>query len=204
MHKMTSSKVAVIIFLTLLSSFLLTACHSNPSQPAPSAPQEAKSNASGLPLQLTVKTDRQTLRMSDSLNLQIQLLNSGKEDLYIWKGDLCWNVARGLSLFLIDHKGDAAHGSFVLDCSPTPPANGELSEFILLHPGEAHTEQRSFGVRQLVNDPGTYSLRVTYSSFLSESFIKHTYSDDPIASRAVWTSDRPLVVAQPTQLNITR
>jgi hypothetical protein len=44
-------------------------------------------------LRLAVRTDRQTYRMSDKIKMETQLLNVGREDVYIWDWDLCWNPA---------------------------------------------------------------------------------------------------------------
>jgi hypothetical protein len=101
----------------------MAACQSAPVQP------ERAANQPGVPLQLTVRTDRQTYRISDNLRLETQLLNTGEEDIYIWNWDLCWNFARGLSIYLIAPNGSAAHGDFLFDCVPPPPRKGDVYEF---------------------------------------------------------------------------
>ena len=72
-------------------------------------------------LELTVKTDQQTYRMSDKIRMETQLLNAGNEDVYIWEWDLCWNPARGLSMYLTASDGSACAWRlpFRLCASPT-------------------------------------------------------------------------------------
>jgi hypothetical protein len=43
-------------------------------------------------LELTVRTDQQNYRMSDKIRMESQLLNAGKEDVYIWDWDLCCGI----------------------------------------------------------------------------------------------------------------
>jgi hypothetical protein len=43
---------------------------------------------------------------------------------------LCWNIARGLSMYLIAPDGSPAHGDFLFDCVPPPPKEGNVYAFI--------------------------------------------------------------------------
>ena len=90
-------------------------------------------DAAALPL--AVRTDRQSYRMSDKIKMETQLLNAGREDVYIWDWDLCWNPARGLSMRVTTPGGVEVHGDFLFDCLPPPPVEGLVSDFIKLEPG---------------------------------------------------------------------
>ena len=78
------------------------------------SPVEQRAETAGPALELAVRTDRQTYRMSEKIRMEAQLLNTGKEDVYIWDWDLCWNLARGLSMYVTKPDGKAVHGDFFL------------------------------------------------------------------------------------------
>jgi hypothetical protein len=54
---------------------------------------------------------------------------------YIWEWDLCWNFARGLSMYLTTADGTPVRGDFLFDCVPPPPKEGNVYAFIKLEPG---------------------------------------------------------------------
>jgi len=64
------------------------------------------------PLYLTVRTDRQTCRMSDTIRMETHSSTPGNEDVYIWDWDSCWNPARGLSVYVKAPDGSPVHGEF--------------------------------------------------------------------------------------------
>jgi len=146
-------------------------------------------------LQLTVRTNHQTYRMSDKIRMETQLLNTGNEDVYIWEWDLCWNLARGLSMYLTKPDGTPVQGDFLFDCVPPPPKEGKVYAFIKLEPGRFYGIADEIKVTDVVNKPGEYDISVTYNSFISRSFIKEFLKHDPISALPVWTMEQPMVKA---------
>lgn len=65
-----------------------------------------------LPLELVLKADRNTYRMSDSLHLETRITNVGEEEIYIRESDLSWNPARGLSMRIIGADGKYVQAGF--------------------------------------------------------------------------------------------
>jgi len=149
----------------------------------------------GPALELTVRVDRQTYRISDTIRMEAQLLNNGNEDVYIWDWDLCWNPARGLSMYLTSTGGSPAHGDFLFDCVPPPPKEGNVYAFIKLEPGRFYGVADEIKVTDVVSKPGEYDISVTYSSFASRSFIKEFLQHDPISKLPVWTMEQPTITA---------
>lgn len=163
---------------------------------AASAGQSNKGPTSDPPvLRLVVRADRQTYRMSDKIKMEIQLLNVGNEDVYIWDWDLCWNPARGMSMYVTTPDGVAVHGNLLFDCVPPPPSEGHVYAFIKLEPGRFYGIADEINVTDVVSKPGRYNIVVTYNSFLSRSFIKKFLSNDPIANLPVWTMEQPAIKA---------
>lgn len=146
-------------------------------------------------LELAVRTDRRTYRMSDKIKIETQLLNTGNEDVYIWDWDLCWNPARGISVYVTTPEGSAVHGHFFFDCVPPPPAQGRVYDFVRLEPGRFYGAADEINVTDVVSKPGEYNIDVTYNSFISRSFIKEFLSHDPIAKLPVWTMEQPTIKA---------
>ena len=146
-------------------------------------------------LRLAVRTDRQIYRMSDKIKIETQLLNVGREDVYIWDWDLCWNPARGLSMYVTTPNGAAVHGNFLFDCLPPPPAEGHVYAFIKLEPGRFYGIADEVKVTDVVSKPGQYNIDVTYNSFISRSWINEFLSHDPIAKLPLWTMEQPTIKA---------
>lgn len=118
-------------------------------------------------LQLTVRTDRHTYRMSDKVRMETQLLNTGNEDVYIWEWDLCWNFARGLSMYLTTPDGTPVQGDLLFDCVPTPPKEGKVYAFVKLEPGRFYGIADEIKVTDVVSKAGEYDISVTYNSSIS-------------------------------------
>ena len=146
-------------------------------------------------LELAVRTDRQTYRMSDKIKMETRILNTGNEDVYIWDWDLCWNPVRGLSMHVSTPDGSEVHGEVLFDCVPPPPKEGRIYDFIRLEPGRLYGTADEIKVTDVVSKPGRYNIDVTYNSFLSRSFIKEFLSHDPIAKLPVWTMEQPTIKA---------
>ena len=173
------------VLLYLVIAAMTSAVGQSNKAPTPAAPA----------LRLAVSTDRQTYRMSDKIKMETQILNAGREDVYIWGWDLCWNPARGLSMYVTKPDGKAVHGDFLFDCLPPPPAEGHVYDFIKLEPGRFYGITDEIKVTDVVSKPGEYVIDVTYNSFISRSFIKDYLSHDPIAKLPVWTMEQPTIKA---------
>lgn len=154
------------------------------------------------PLQLTVRTDHHTYRMSDTVRMETRLLNTGNEDVYIWEWDLCWNFARGLSMYLTTPDGSPVKGDFLFDCVPPPPKEGNVYAFIKLEPGRFYGIADEIKVTDIVSKPGEYDIGVTYNSSISDSFIKEFLKNDPISRLPVWTMEQPAIKAPSVRIVI--
>lgn len=175
--------VRVFVLVCLATASMAVAQSNKASKPA--AP----------PLELTVKTDRQSYRMSDKIRMEARLLNAGNEDVYIWQWDLCWNPARGLSMYVTTLEGLDVHGDFLFDCVPPPPSEGRVYDFIKLEPGRFYGVADEIKVTDVVSKPGEYDIKVTYNSFISGSFIKKFLGHDPISKLPLWTMEQPTITA---------
>ena len=147
-------------------------------------------------LKLSVRTDRQVYRLSEEMILETQVLNVGPRDVYIWESDLCWNPARGFSMYITATKGGSPVSSNVLlDCLPPPPQTGDAYQFIKIKPREFHGTWDALKIKDFVNKPGEYDIEVTFNSFLSDTFIHKYFAGDPIAKLPLWTNDKPPLTA---------
>jgi hypothetical protein len=162
----------------------------------------SKPNAAALAL--AVRTDRHTYRMSDIIQMETRILNTGNEDVYIWDWDFCWNPARGLSRHVTTPDGTPVQGSFLFDCVPPPPVKGNVYAFIKLEPQQFHGVADEIKVTDIVSQPGEYDIQVTYNSFLSSSFIQKFLSRDPISNLPVWTMEQPTITAPSIRIVISR
>ncbi len=156
-----------------------------------------------LPLQLSVRTDRQVYRFTDAIKIEVQLLNAGNEDIYLWSWDLCWNPARGLSMAIASPDGFPVSGKLLLDCIPPMPRAGDSYGFVRIEPGQFNGRVDAFKIADLVDKPGEFNVDVRYGSFLSEEFISKSLARDPIAMLPVWTMERPAVSASTIHIAVT-
>ena len=171
---------ALLIFATVVSAAQSTP--GSKQQPAPS-------------LKLTLRTDRQVYRLSEEITLEAQVLNISSKDVYIWESDFCWNPAKGFSMYITAQDGTPVRSRFLLDCLPPPPKPGGAYQFIKLGRQEFHGVRDIFKINDFVDKPGEYDIEVTFNSFLSDSFMREDFADDPIAKLPLWTNDKPPVTA---------
>lgn len=127
--------------------------------------------------------------------MKVELSNVSKKDIYIWASDLCWNPAKGLSMHMTSADGSQARGDVLLDCVPPPPRSGGLNTLIRIQPGQSYSRTDTFKVRDLINMPGEFDIRITFRSFLSREFIEEFLSKEPIATVPVWTMEEPPLAA---------
>lgn len=153
-------------------------------------------------LQLTVRTDHHTYRMSDKVRMETQLLNTGNEDVYIWEWDLRWNFARRLSMYLTTPDGTAVQGDFLFDCVPPPQKEGNVYAFVKLEPGRFYGITDEIKMTDVVSKPGEYDLSVTYNSSISRSFLKEILKHDAISTLSVWTMEQPAIKAPKVRIII--
>lgn len=63
--------------------------------PALAARVNKADNPASPTLQLTVRTDQHTYRMSDKVRMETQLLNTGNEDVYTFGNGICAGILPG-------------------------------------------------------------------------------------------------------------
>jgi hypothetical protein len=169
-----------------------------------SSKRSAEVTAAHSTLQLTLKTNQNVFRMSDTLRMETRLTNVGNEAVYIWESDLCWNPARGLSMRITGSDGTDVQSSFLLDCVPPPPRQGDVYQFIKLAPKAFYGHNEQFKVSDLVNGPGDYDVAVTFNSFLRADFIAKYYASDPISKLPLWTMDSPTITSNRIHISVKR
>jgi len=130
------------------------------------------------------------------------LVNTGKEDVYFWNWDLCWNPASGLTLRLVATDGKLATGKMLLDCMPPPPVKDDPYQFVKLAPMTTHGRVDDFKISDLVETPGEYDVEVTFRSFLSRKWVREFLSDQEIAKLPLWTMSEPVLKSKRIHLRI--
>ncbi len=156
---------------------------------------QAPSKQAAVPLQLSVRIDRQTYRMSDSMKMETQITNIGNDDVYLYDWNLCWNFARWLKMMVFDSKGAYVHTHFLVDCVPPPPRPGDVYQFIKLEPGRFYGIADESPIRDMVNEPGEYDLDVSYESCMPAELVSEFFSHDPISKLPLWTMEKPILKA---------
>jgi hypothetical protein len=151
-------------------------------------------------VELTLKAEHDIYRMSDTLQMEIRLSNSGGKDVYIWEKDMCWNPARGLSVRITTSAGKYVQSPALLDCLQPPPAAGDAYQFVKISPRTFYGHVHRFKVSNLVDKPGEYTLFATFNSFLSAHFIAETFPREPISK--LWTTDMPTITSNRIHIKV--
>jgi hypothetical protein len=163
------------------------------NNPAPTTRLPCPSESQPLPLELTLRADRNVYKMSDTLRLETQLRNVSEEDVYIWQWDMCWNQARGLSMSIVDTDGKYVQSRFLLDCVPPPPRRGDPYQFFKLVPGSFYGRTQDFKLKDFLSKPGEYDVSATFNSFLSSEWVAQVLESEPISKLSLWTMEHPTV-----------
>jgi hypothetical protein len=158
--------------------------------------------ASSQQLELALKADRDSYRLSDTLHLETRVTNVGQSDVYIWEWDMCWNLARGLTMRIVDAQGKDVQGRVLLDCVPPPPRQKDVYQFFKLAQGDFHGRAEAFALSDLVNGPGDYDISATFSGSLSSKWIAEFLGRDPIAKLPLWTMDKPRLASNRVHITV--
>jgi hypothetical protein len=170
--------------------------------PAPQSKPSDRGASRPFPLELILRADRSMYRMSDTLRLETQLRNISNEDIYIWQWDLCWNPARGLTMWIIGADGKTVQGSFFADCVPPPPRSGDPYQFVKVGPGNLYGLFEDLKLSEYLNKPGEYDIYATFNSFLSADFVTQFLGHDPISKLPLWTMERPTIISERIHITV--
>ena len=122
----------------------------------------------GSPLEVTLKTDRDSYKLGDEISVQVLLTNTSKSPLYIY-APLDWGESASLSLWLKDAvSGKDVPEEFIADALPPPP--GSKDAFVKLLPDHIYgVVLRSKFAQLNVQKSGTYELVAEYHSPIPSS-----------------------------------
>ncbi len=122
----------------------------------------------GSPLEVTLKTDRDSYKLGDEITVQVLLTNRSKSPLYIYAA-LDWGESASLSLWLKDAvSGKDVPEEFIADALPPPP--GSKDAFVKLLPDHVYGVVLRSKLAQLnVQKSGTYELLAEYHSPIPSS-----------------------------------
>jgi hypothetical protein len=157
---------------------------------------------SSLRLSLTIRTEQQTYRLGDKVQLQAQLTNTGSGTLFLFD-DVCWNPGNFLTLqvFAMSGKEVSVPLTYLRDCLPPPPHQNDTSNFFRLDPQTFYGVIEKFDVRELVPESGDYDIVVHYQGALSADWIAK-YGGEKIAALPVWTREQPLLTSNRLRISI--
>jgi len=120
------------------------------------------------PLELTLRTDKDSYKLVDNITVQVLLTNRSKSPMYIY-ATLDWGESASLSLWLKDvASGKDVPEEFIADALPPPP--GSKDAFVKLLPDHVYGVVLSSKLAQLnVQKSGTYELVAEYHSPIPSS-----------------------------------
>jgi hypothetical protein len=122
----------------------------------------------GSPLELTLRTDKDSYKLGDNITVQVLLTNRSKSPVYLY-ATLDWGESASLSLWLKDVvSGKDVPEEFIADALPPPP--GSKDAFVKLLPDHVYGVVLKSKLAQLnVQKSGTYELVAEYHSPIPSS-----------------------------------
>jgi|SRR6202521_1333046 len=157
---------------------------------------------SSLHLSLTIRADRQSYQLNDTVPLEVRLTNTGPGTLYLFD-DVCWNPGNFLTLevFTVSGKEVSVPITYLRDCLPPPPRRNDTSRFFRLEPQTFYGVLEKYAVRELVAEPGEYDVVVHYEGALSTDWIAK-YGGARLAALPIWTREQPLLTSNRLRINV--
>jgi hypothetical protein len=115
------------------------------------------------PLEVTLKTDRDSYKLGDEISVQVLLTNRSKSPIYIY-APLDWGESASLSLWLKDTvSGKDVPEEFIADALPSPPDSRDA--FVKLLPNHLYGVVITTRLAELnVQKSGAYELVAEYHS----------------------------------------
>jgi hypothetical protein len=137
-------------------------------------------------LGVVIRTTSSAYRVSDTVQLEIQLSNIGTTPLLI-RRQLGWGVGR-TDIRVFDANGKEVFTSFLAVELPPPFKQGD---FIQLAPNQFYGQRVDEAATHFVNKPGSYTLIVNYTQPFTEKFIRQNLKlpDVPLWGRERGTTE---------------
>jgi hypothetical protein len=104
----------------------------------------------------------------------------------------------GLQLDIVDDTGRHLPARFLSDAIVPPPMEGDASILVRLDGGFFYGTFVNLVVKDFFPEPGRYSIRVIYKSWLRKEFVAPQLRNLP----AIW-EDSPEIPSEPVWINVT-
>jgi hypothetical protein len=128
----------------------------------------------------------------DSMVLDAALRNEGEEPVFIY-GKMAWGYGGGLVIRLRNQEGKEMAPAVRDDTMlPPPPSDNDQTIFVRIEPDNFFGTRRVLPVKDLVTEPGKYSLQVEYRSPASCQFFDPKLQQMP----ALWHEDPSIFSTQ--------
>jgi hypothetical protein len=145
-------------------------------------------------LAVTLRSMKASYRITDEIQLEVQLLNAGHRSFLI-RRQLGWGYGR-TDIGVFDAKGKQVVTTVLADELPPPPV---AEDFLKLDPHEFFGVLVQEPITNFVNAPGTYRFVVNYTSQVSEEWARD-YLKLPMP---FWSRERGTVQSKRVTIVVT-
>lgn len=114
-----------------------------------------------------LRLDKMTYKLTDEMTIDVGIRNDASEPLYVYAW-IYWGLDGGFMPIVRDASGkDALNYSSGPDAlyglpMPPPSNNSDISSFVELRGGAFYGRQFETAARELIDEPGTYTLQFQY------------------------------------------
>ena len=161
-------------------------------------PQKVKPSMSQS-VSVVARTDRNRYSRDSVLRLSAYLRNDGDGPVYV-DGRMFWTgFGGGLELQIHDANGKRLPARVMSDAIMPPPAENDKSILIRLDPGFFYGTSINLKVNDFFPEPGRYSIRVVYKSWLRRESVAPQLRSLP----ALW-ENTPQITSEPVWIEVAK
>jgi hypothetical protein len=135
-------------------------------------------------LRVVINVDRDRYALHDAIELSVALRNEGDAPVYVDRR-MFWGYGGGLLLEIRDQQGKPVPSKMRDDAIMPPPPEGDTSVLNKVDEGFFYGTWRTLPAIDYFRTPGTYTVRVTYKSWLRKEEIEPHLRTLP----AIWADD---------------
>jgi len=154
-----------------------------------------------VPVNIVIRTNSEKYSLNEKVKLYVSFENVSDQPIFIDRRMLLGGPVYGLTVEVRDESGNPLQFGNFSDAllPPPPPRENDNSILIRLEDGFFYGRWVNLKVSDIFKKPGTYSIRVSYKSWLHKDSVSPQLQDLP----ALW-SDTPTMSSKPIRIEITQ
>lgn len=161
------------------------------------APVQKETSSMTRTVTLDTRTDREKYSSGDVMEVSAYLANGGSSPVYIYRRMFWTGLGGGLELEIHDEHGKHLPSRVLSDSIMPPPVQDDTSILVRLDPGFFYGTSVNLKVGDIFPEPGRYSIRVIYKSWLRRDSVAPQLRGLPV----IW-ENTPEIISDPVSVDV--